>query len=60
MVRQDLQMQEQNIQDVLTTLSSLQVLERHNPEGYQWFCENYELSKSFPVYTTEYVYYVKK
>ena len=53
-------MQEQNIQDVLTTLSSLQVLERHNPEGYQWFCENYELSKSFPVYTTEYVYYVKK
>lgn len=53
-------LQEGEEEQVLTTTFSVQLIERYNPEGYQWFIENYELSKSFPMYTMEYVYYKKK
>lgn len=51
---------QQNIEQLITTKSSLPILERANPEGYQWFCETYMVEKSFPIYDEEYLYYVKK
>lgn len=53
-------LREKNIEQLLTTQNSLPLLERYNPEGYQWFRETYTMEKTFPVHTEEYVYYVKK
>lgn len=52
-------LQEENVEHLMTTSSTLPVLERNYPEGYQWFCENYEVEKSFPIYDEEYLYYTK-
>lgn len=53
-------LKEQNIEQLITTKSSLPILERANPEGYQWFCETYAVEKTFAIYDEEYLYYVKK
>lgn len=53
-------LKEQGIEQLLTTKSSLPILEKSNPEGYQWFCENYTVEKTFTISGEEYQYYVKK
>ena len=53
-------LKEENIEQLLTTQRSLPVLEKFNPEGYQWFCETYMVDKTFPIYDEEYLYFVRK
>lgn len=52
-------MKEQNVEQCLTTKSSLDILERSHPEVYQWFCDTYTVEKTFPIYSEEYLYYIK-
>ena len=53
-------LKEQKVEALLTTKSTLPIWERNTPEAYQWFCENYTVEKSFPIYDEEYQYYVRK
>lgn len=54
------QMQQQEAPQVFTSAQSLPTLEKYNPKGYQWFCENYVLDKTFPIQGEEFQYYVKR
>ncbi len=50
----------ENIPAAFTSARSLVIWEKNDPEGYQWFLENYTLDKSFPAGGVEFQYYVKK
>jgi hypothetical protein len=53
-------LKEEGIGQVFTSRASLPIWEKFNPEGYQWFCENYELTKTFPMNSEEFQYYEKR
>lgn len=52
-------LKEENIEQVFTSAASLPIWEDFNPEGYQWFCENYILDKTFTIGGQEFQYYIK-
>lgn len=53
-------LQTEEIPAAFTSERSMGIWEKYDPEGYQWFLENYVLDKTFPAGGVEFQYYIKK
>lgn len=54
------ELQEKDVKQVVTTQMTMPIFQRQNPEGYEWFCENYVLDQSFQIHDEAYLFYVRK